>query len=50
MPGKKAAFIYQKCRLSGCSSTQTFTQASTLKKHLAEKHGYSEDEIEDYML
>lgn len=49
MPGKKAAFVHQKCRLSGCSTTQIFTQPSRLREHLADKHGYTEDEIEDYM-
>lgn len=49
MPGKKAAFVPQKCRLAGCSSKQTFGQLSTLKEHLVSKHDYDEEQIEVFM-
>ncbi|KAH7412525.1 hypothetical protein BKA64DRAFT_770267 [Cadophora sp. MPI-SDFR-AT-0126] len=49
MPGKKAAFVPQLCRVPKCTSTMTFAQPNRLRTHLADKHGFTEDEIEDYL-
>lgn len=49
MPGKKPAFVPQKCQILGCVSTTIYMKPGILRDHLAKKHGYSEDEIENYL-
>lgn len=49
LTGKKPAFVPQKCQVPGCISTATHTQPSKLRDHLAKKHDYQADEIEDYL-